>query len=171
MMKKSVVRDFNRYCAGELYSLYRDVYSTSEGMSGTLEDKYRDRVSFEEDITILQSLPGGIALAAGTAQKPDAYLTIRPRTQSRLRHTADLNMGVAQSARGKGFGEQLLRAGLKRATTSQELEIVYLMVRTDNEPAIRLYQKMEFETLTILSRDIKTTDAYYDGILMRKFVD
>jgi ribosomal protein S18 acetylase RimI-like enzyme len=105
------------------------------------------------------------------AGRPVAYLIIRPRRQSRLRHTADINMGVARSARGQGLGSLVLQAGLERASASSELEILYLMVRSDNMPAIRLYKKMGFEELTVLSRDTKVGDAYFDGLLMRKFVE
>ena len=80
-------------------------------------------------------------------------------------------MGVAKAGRGQGLGEMLLTAGLAQATASPVLEIVYLMVRTDNIPAIALYRKMGFETLAILERDTKIDAAYFDGMLMRRFVD
>ncbi|HDS44522.1 MAG TPA: N-acetyltransferase [Methanomicrobia archaeon] len=64
----------------------------------------------------------------------------------------------------------ILQAALERASASAELEILYLMVRADNEPAIRLYKKMGFEVVAILSRDTRIGDAYFDGLLMRTFV-
>jgi len=170
-LMKPTIKDFSSYSPADLYTLFQDVYSSSEGMSETLEDKYPCLNDFEEDIVALQSLPGAIALAVEIVQEPVAYLTIRPRKQSRLRHTADLNMGVAHAARGQGLGGLVLQAGLKRASASPELEIIYLMVRSDNTPAIRLYEKMGFETLAILSRDTKIAASYFDGLLMRKFVD
>jgi ribosomal protein S18 acetylase RimI-like enzyme len=44
------------------------------------------------------------------------------------------------------------------------------MVRSDNDPAIRLYRNAGFEQLAVLDRDTKIGDSYRDGILMRKFV-
>jgi RimJ/RimL family protein N-acetyltransferase len=170
-LMKPVIKDFSRYAPADLYALYQDVYSSSEGMSETLEDKYPRLEDFEEDVVALQRLPGAIALAVEVAGRPVAYLTLRPRRQSRLRHTADLNMGVAHAARGQGLGSLILQAGLERASASPDLEILYLMVRSDNTPAIRLYKKMGFEELSVLSRDTKIGDAYLDGLLMRKFVE
>ena len=165
------IKEFNAYSPAKLYALFKDVYSSSAGMSETLEEKYPSLRAFEEDMVALQSLPGTIVLAAEIGQKPVTYLTIRPRRQSRLRHTADLNMGVAHAARGQGLGAAVLEAGLERAAASPELEIIYLMVRSDNAPAIRLYKRMGFETLTILSRDTKIGASHFDGMLMRRFVD
>jgi len=170
-LMKPTIKDFRSYSPADLYSLFRDVYSSSDGMSETLEEKYPCLNAFEKDIVVLQSLPGAIALAIEIAQAPVAYLTIRPRQQSRLRHTADLNMGVAHATRGQGLGGLVLQSGLERACDSTELEIIYLMVRSDNIPAIGLYKKTGFETLAILSRDTKIATTYYDGLLMRKFVD
>jgi RimJ/RimL family protein N-acetyltransferase len=168
---KPVIKDFNCFAAADLYALYRDVYASSEEMSETLEDKYPGLDDFTEDVAALARLPGAIALAVEIAGRPVSYLTIRPRRQARLRHTADLNMGVAQAVRGQGLGSMILQAALERASASSELEILYLMVRADNEPAILLYKKMGFEEVAILSRDTKIGDAYFDGLLMRKFVE
>ncbi len=168
---KPVIKDFNYCVSADLYALYQDVYSSSEGMSETLEDKYPCLDDFEEDLVALKRLPGAIALAVEVAGRSVAYLTIRPRRQSRLRHTADINMGVAHSARGQGLGNLVLQAGLKHASASSELEILYHMVRSDNAPAVCLYKKMGFEELAVLSRDTKIGDAYFDGLLMRKFVE
>ena len=165
------VRDILHFPPDELHALFADVYSSSEGMSERLEEKYADPVSLHNDLIDLCNTPGAVALAIEKANRPVAYLTIRPRRQSRLRHTADLNMGVAKAGRGQGLGEVLLTAGLAQATASPVLEIVYLMVRTDNIPAIALYRKMGFETLAILERDTKIDAAYFDGMLMRRFVD
>ena len=140
-------------------------------MSETLEDKYPSLNSFEKDNLVLQSQPGAVALVAELANKPVAYLTIRPRRQSRLSHTADLNMGVADAARNLGIGKLILKAGIEQALLMSELEIVYLMARSDNTPAISLYERFGFETMTTLNRDTKIGSTYFDGLLMRKFVD
>lgn len=165
------IKDISNYTSMEIFGLFKDVYSSSDSMSETLEEKYPDFASFEKDLEVLQNCSGAIVQVAEIAEKPVGYVSIIPRSQSRLRHTADLNMGVSSVARGKGVGEFLLKTGLEKAIESPELEIVYLMVRSDNAPAIRLYEKLGFERLTVLRRDTKIADTYFDGILMRKFVD
>jgi ribosomal protein S18 acetylase RimI-like enzyme len=138
-------------------------------MSESLEEKYLDLNDFEEEIVRIQSLPGAVMLVAEIEEKPAAYVIVKPRRPARLKHTADLNMGVARSARGQGIGGLILQAGLEKAALS-ELEVVYLTVRLDNIPALKLYKRMGFETLTILHRDLKIDGRYFDGLLMRRFL-
>lgn len=171
MSMKPTINDFQNYRSSHLYRLFKNVYSSSAGMSESLEDKYPNLACFEEDITALQKLPGAVALVANIGDEPVAYLTIRPRIQSKLRHTADLTMGVANTIRNHGVGKLIIQAALKRASAAPELEIIYLMVRSDNVAAIRLYNSMGFETLALLNRDIKIGTEYFDGMLMRRFVD
>src|SRR4030095_4769921 len=96
-----VLNDFRSDSAGELYGLLQEIYSSSDGMSELLEDKYPDVRRLEEDVEALYRLPGAVALVAEVDGKPAGYLVIRPRAQARLRHTAELSMGIAPAARGR----------------------------------------------------------------------
>jgi ribosomal protein S18 acetylase RimI-like enzyme len=95
-------------------------------------------------------------------------------------------MGLAPGAQGQGLGTQLLQLTLERVRSEnralqlkaeassvghQGIEIVYLMVREDNMPAISLYRKVGFEQVAVLHKDTKISDdLYYDGIMMRLFM-
>jgi ribosomal protein S18 acetylase RimI-like enzyme len=161
------VKDFCCFSEDDLYALFADVYSSSDAMSEVLQEKYPDPQSLGKDVAALKNLPGAVALAADVDRKPVAYVIVRPRKQTRLRHTADLGMGVAQSARGRGLGAFVLRAALEEIRAASVIEIIYLMVRSDNAPAIRLYRNAGFETVAVLDRDAKIGDAYFDGVLMK----
>jgi ribosomal protein S18 acetylase RimI-like enzyme len=170
LKNKPVIKEIRAYPMSELFKLVSDVYTTSDGMSETLEDKYPNMESLEKDMEDLLSRPGAIALIADIDNEPLGYLIIKPREQTKLRHTADLNMGVHHKARSRGLGKLMLEEALRRAQASPEIEILYLMVRTDNVPAINLYKDFGFETLTVLEYDTKIGYSYYNGLLMRKFV-
>src|SRR5881394_2863727 len=96
-----MVNDLRSYSAVELYGLFQEIYSSSDGMSELLEDKYPDTRRLEEDVGALYRLPGAVSLVVEVDGKPAGYLIIRPRAQARLRHTAELSMGVARAARGR----------------------------------------------------------------------
>lgn len=163
------IEAFDRCAPLGLYALFKDVYS-SGAMSETLDEKYPDFPAFEREVAGLGAGQETIALAAVLAERPVAFVLVRPRRQARLRHTAELSMGVAQDLRGSGFGRLILEAGLERVRASGRIEIVYLTVRADNGAALRLYAAAGFEALAVLARDTKLGDAYTDGILMRRFV-
>jgi RimJ/RimL family protein N-acetyltransferase len=162
--------DLHSYSAVALDDLFRQIYSSSDGMSELLDEKYPDIRSLEEDVERLHRLPGAVALVIEVDGAPSGYVIIRPRTQARLRHTAELNMGVVPAMQGRRLGSLMLQAALDRVAAERVIEIVYLMVRSDNDPAIRLYRNAGFEQLAVLDRDTKIGDSYRDGILMRKFV-
>ncbi len=166
----ATIEDCLNYSGGDLYALFADVYASSETMSETLGEKYPDSVHLTDDLRALVRLPGALALAAEIDHKPMAYALLRPRKQARLRHTADLSMGVAQAARGKGLGDLVLNAVLDRSRQAGIIEIVYLMVRADNVSAVRLYERSGFDSLASLAGDTKIGEQYFDGILMRKCV-
>lgn len=114
------------------------------------------------------------------------FVRLSPSKVPRQGHTADLTMGLAPGAQGQGLGTQLLQLTLERVRSEnralqlkaeassvghQGIEIVYLMVREDNRPAISLYRKVGFEQVAVLHKDTKISDdLYYDGIMMRLFM-
>ena len=167
---KAIIKDCLSYSEDDLYPLFADVYASSDAMSETLEEKYPDPLHLADDLRALARLSGALALAAEMDGKPLAYALLRPRKPARLRHTAELSMGVAQAARGKGLGDLVLNAVLDRSRQAGMIEIVYLMVRADNLSAVRLYQRNGFEVLASLAGDTKIGEQYFDGILMRKHV-
>jgi ribosomal protein S18 acetylase RimI-like enzyme len=167
---KPSVREFRDYDAHEIYALVSDVYTTSDMMSETLEEKFPTPESFQRYMTELESRPGSVALVAEVEGELCGYLTILPRYPAKLRHTSGLTMGVHHTVRGQGIGNLLLKEALQRVLESSVVEIIYLMVRADNIAAIRLYETMGFDRCAVLRHDTKTPDGYYDGCLMRKFV-
>lgn len=168
---KPVIKDFGSHAPADLYALFQGIYSSSDTMVETLAEKYPAFDDFASDMQMLVHQPGAIALVAELEQKCVAYLTLRPRKQVKLAHTADLNMGVAQTARGQGLGSVLLKTALDAASCALELEIIYLMVRADNIAAVRLYESVGFEKMALLQRDTKIGTTYFDGLLMRRFID
>ena len=70
-------------------------------------------------------------------------------------------MGIACDARGRGLGERVLRAALEEVRAASVIEIVYLMVRADSTPAIRLYGEAGFASLAVLKSDTRIGDAYF----------
>jgi len=54
-----MLNDFRSHSAVDLYGLFQEIYSSSDGMSELLEDKYPDIRRLEEDVEALYRLSGG----------------------------------------------------------------------------------------------------------------
>lgn len=75
------------------------------------------------------------------------------------------NIGVAPTAQGRGYGQQLLQHFIARA---QELEALdcWLEVRQSNSKAIKLYEKCGFIQTGVRPNYYPTTAGLEDAILM-----
>ncbi len=85
----------------------------------------------------------------------------------RRRHAARLGMSVRDDWQGKGIGSALMRAAVDLADKWLNIMRLELEVYTDNEPAVRLYQKFGFVTEGTLKcfayRDGQFVDVYTMG--------
>jgi ribosomal protein S18 acetylase RimI-like enzyme len=142
--------------------------NTRAAFAAEFHDEYRSPEHFRARLEELKARPGSVFLVARERNALSGFLFVTPRAPAKLRHTADLNMGVRREAHGRGIGSELVAAALARLQTERIIEIVYLMVRADNATAVRLYEKAGFERLATLVRDTRIGPNYFDGILMRK---
>jgi L-phenylalanine/L-methionine N-acetyltransferase len=82
----------------------------------------------------------------------------------RRRHAATIGMGVHDDFKGRGIGSALMAAALDLADNWLDIRRVELTVFTDNDDAIRLYEKHGFVTEGRLKdyafRDGRYVDAY-----------
>jgi putative acetyltransferase len=162
-----VVLDGRALPAAAAYELLRAVYASTDAFVSSFGEAYPSLECFEELLAELARRPGSLFLVAQAGDEALGFLVVEPRPQRKLRHTSELHMGVRAEARGRGVGERLLAAARERLRRAGLIEIVYLMVRSDNAPARRLYERAGFTVLATLVNDTKIDGAYYDGVLMR----
>jgi putative acetyltransferase len=85
-------------------------------------------------------------------------------SQPRRKHAASIGMTVRDNRQGRGIGTALLKAALELADGWLNLTRLELQVWTDNEPAVRLYRKFDFEVEGTLRqyalREGKLIDAF-----------
>lgn len=82
----------------------------------------------------------------------------------RRRHAGEIGMAVRDDWQGKGVGTALMQALVDLADRWVNLSRLELEVYTDNEPAVRLYQKFGFKiegtAVNFAFRDGRFVDVY-----------
>lgn len=141
-----------------------EIYSCPRAYAGTLQLPYpslevwRQRLSRHDE--------GLYSLAAVVGERVVGTLSIHTEPyRPRRKHAGAIGMGVHDDWQGKGVGSELLRAGIEMADRWLNLTRLELEVYTDNEPAIRLYERFGFEREGTLRqyafRDGEYVDAYF----------
>ena len=154
-----------------VFALIQSVYRSADTFAADFAQEFPSLATLSERIGDIRKRPGSLFLVVREGNGLLGYLLVVPRVAAKLRHTADLNMGICAEARGRGLGDALCTAALSQLRRDRIIEIVYLMVRADNAPALRLYTNHGFEELALLKRDTKIAERYYDGVLMRLLVE
>ncbi len=90
------------------------------------------------------------------------------RLAGRRRHVAEIGMGVADDMNGQGVGTALLGALLEAADKWLDIRRIELTVFTDNDRAIRLYERHGFEREGIFRAFAFRDGAYADAIAMAR---
>ncbi|HEX8290800.1 MAG TPA: GNAT family N-acetyltransferase [Pyrinomonadaceae bacterium] len=89
-------------------------------------------------------------------------------SRPRRHHAAAVGLTVHEDWHGKGVGTALMRAGLDLADNWLNLTRLELEVYTDNEAAIRLYERFGFEREGLLRRHAYRDGSYVDALMMAR---
>lgn len=78
---------------------------------------------------------------------------------------------VVPSFRGQGISKQLMHALMDKLTRNPQIVHVSLTVKTNNIPAIKLYESLGFNHVGLLEKATYINGAFHDAYLMTKIVD
>ncbi|TCL58282.1 RimJ/RimL family protein N-acetyltransferase [Hydrogenispora ethanolica] len=92
---------------------------------------------------------------------------VRPRT----RHAGEFGITVLKQHWGKGIGTQLLNYLIAWAKQGRIIRKINLKVRSDNQRAIRLYQKAGFVASGTNTREFCIAGKFYDSVAMGLEID
>lgn len=87
----------------------------------------------------------------------------------RMSHRASLGITVRKAAWGRGIGSAIMERLIAHAR-EQGVEIIELEVRSDNTPAIRLYEKFGFQKIGHYPGFFKIGGVYADCELMNLYL-
>ena len=144
----------------QLYSQQRVVWGTLQLPFPSIE-RWRKRLAEPGD--------GMYYLVACVEQEVVGHLGLYTSpNRPRRRHAGQIGMAVRDDWQGKGAGSALMQAAIELADKWLNLSRLELEVYTDNEPALRLYQKFGFSVEGTLRRYAFRDGKYVDAHVMAR---
>jgi RimJ/RimL family protein N-acetyltransferase len=116
----------------------------------------------EEFLKSCQASENNIYLVAVVGSKIVGTLHFGGGSRTRIRHSGELGMSVFKNYWGQGIGGLLLEGLIDWARGTNIIKKINLRVRSDNEHAIRLYQRKGFILEGTLSNELFINGHYYD---------
>ncbi|WP_380675885.1 GNAT family N-acetyltransferase [Salinigranum sp. GCM10025319] len=128
-----------------------DAYLTAETVVDLLDD---EEVVFRNNKRELRMF-----FVATVDDEVVGWVHLRSPNFEKLRHTAELTMGVKEEYRGHGIGSRLMEHGLEWAE-SNGYEKVYQSLPATNQDAVRFLERHRWETEAIRKAHFKIDDEY-----------
>jgi RimJ/RimL family protein N-acetyltransferase len=138
----ATLRDARLEDAALLCTAEREIASRLEGLLVSDPQELREE-SFRERIAVLSDERGKY-LIAESGGAVVAHACLYPMAPRRLAHVLRLDMCVHAGHWRQGHGEALLRALLAWARHQATALKIELLVRSENLPAVALYEKLGF---------------------------
>lgn len=140
-----------------------EIYAGRRAFAGTLQLPFPSLAEWRRRLS--EPGEGAYNLVAVAGERVVGGLGLHTfPNRPRRRHAGTIGMGVHDEWQGRGVGSALMRAALDLADNWLNLTRLELEVYTDNEPAIRLYERFGFEREGTLRqyafRDGRFVDAH-----------
>ncbi len=128
----------------------------------------------EEEFKFLEEkreAPNSLFLLALIGEEIVGELGYSGGHRKRTRHTGELGITVRKRCWGMGIGSMLLDNLMVWARGTEIVTKLDLLVRTDNERAIQLYERKGFEREGRIRRAIRIDGRYHDALCMGLILD
>ena len=150
-IRPAVQSDFDELVAVMREVTQEEAYLTAESVVELLDD--------EEVLLRNDKREFRMFFVATVADRVVGWVHLRSPNFAKLRHTAELTMGVEAEYRGHGIGSRLMEHGLEWARTNG-YEKVYQSLPATNQDAVRFLERHNWETEAVRKAHFKIDDEY-----------
>jgi putative acetyltransferase len=148
------------------YTALYEIFNSPQLYANTLQLPYPSREVWRRRLA--ETGEGKHNLVAVAGERVVGMFSLHAFQRPRRQHAGSLGMSVHAEWQGKGVGGALMRAGIDLADNWLNLTRLELEVYTDNEPAIRLYERFGFEREGLLRRHAYRDGRYVDAYFMAR---
>lgn len=165
-IRKAVAEDaeqmaqFKKHISGE-----SDFLSFGENEMEITPEKERETIQREN------TKDNSVIIIALIHEQLVGFVTFKGGDKIRKRHAGELGISVRKQYWGLGIGSILLEVLIEWAKGTQIIRKIDLLTRSDNEKAIKLYEKYGFRKEGVLTRDMCIKGEFYDSAVMGLLVD
>jgi len=86
--------------------------------------------------------------------------------RARIHHTGEFGVSVFKDYWGQGIGTAMVQELIHWSKDSKVIRKLNLRVRSDNDRAIRVYEKLGFVQEGLITREFFISEQFYDCICM-----
>ncbi len=91
-------------------------------------------------------------------------------SKARIAHRGEIAVSVKKSFWGQGIATAMMKELIKFGKENANIEVIQLEVKSDNEKAIHLYEKLGFIKIGTYEKFFKISNQYYDAYLMNLYL-
>ncbi|HMB49825.1 MAG TPA: GNAT family N-acetyltransferase [Natronoarchaeum rubrum] len=144
---------------GDLQGLIRVMRTVSEEGAYLTAESVMDLLDHEEVVFRHNDVESRMFFVATVDDDVVGWVHLDSPNFAKLRHTAELTMGILAEYRGHGIGSHLMERGLDWAA-SNGYEKVYQSLPATNQDAVRFLEDHRWETEAIRRAHFKIDDEY-----------
>jgi len=170
MCDKLVIRHAEVNDAEAILDYLKLVGSETENLLFGPEGVPLSRMQEEKFITDLNASAKSCMIVGCLDEKIIGVASLQGSQRERVSHRAEIAISVLKAYWGSGVGTKLLKQ-LIHFAESKDIEIISLEVKSDNERAIRLYEKFGFSRFGTYKKFFKINEEYYDADYMNLYLD
>jgi L-phenylalanine/L-methionine N-acetyltransferase len=149
------------------YEAMYEMFASPKVYEGTLQLPYPSREMWRQRVA--EPAEGTYNLVAVVGDRVVGMLGVHTfPNRARRRHVGAIDIVVHDDWHGRGVGAALMRAGLDLADNWLNLTRLELEVYTDNEAAVRLYERFGFEREGTLRQHAFRGGRYVDSYVMAR---
>jgi RimJ/RimL family protein N-acetyltransferase len=119
-----------------------------------------------QSIESINSRPNSMIAVALLDEEIVGSIVLRGGERIRVKHVGEIGVSVRKPYWGLGIGKFLLEYLIEWAEGTGIIRKINLKVRTDNENAIKLYEKYGFKKEGTITRDFLINEKFYDSFSM-----
>lgn len=165
--KVLILREGEQSDAAEMINYLHKIGGESDFLTfgeGEFKTDMKKQGNFIEEI---KKKENGIFIIAEVDEKIVGNINFSGGHRPRIAHTGKMGISVLKDYWGLGIGEHLIRYLIQWAENSNVIKKIDLKVRTDNERGIKLYKKLGFKPVGVISRTMVIGNIYYNSLYMQ----